>query len=142
MNVRVTCGLPEVVVTVITPTRVLVDALDPADTVIEPSPEPDDGDTVNQFESDTACHDVFDDTAIVTEPAVAPRDHPDGNDNDGFTPAAPGCVTVIGTLTCGLPLVVVNVTVAMRALVDALTSACNDKVPLPEPDVGDTCNHD
>ena len=72
----------------------------------------------------------------------APGDQLDGDTlNDGVT-TTPGWVTVIGTETVGLPEVVDTVTVAERADVPVFSLADNDNVPLPEPDVGDTCNHD
>jgi len=65
---------------------------------------------------DDTDHDVFD----VTDTGVDPADA-DGTDqldrfsvNDGVTTATPGCVTDTVRVTCGLPDVVVNVTVAER----------------------------
>ena len=104
--------------------------------------EPEVGLTVNQAASDDNDHDVFDVTDTDVDPAEA-----DGTDqldtptvNDGVTVATPGCVTDTVRVTCGVPLVVVNVTVADRA--DVAVLACADKVtvPLLEPEVGLTVN--
>ena len=53
---------------------------------------------------------------------------------------APACVTAIVRVTAGEPLVVVIVTVAERADVDAFTAAVKLTPALPEPEVGDTVN--
>ena len=79
------------------------------------TPEPEAGLTVNQVESDDTDQVVFDDTTTPVDPANADTTHHADtfNVNDGVN-AAPGCVTDTVRVTCGEPLVVVNVTVALR----------------------------
>ena len=114
-TVRVTGGVPDVVVTVTVAVRADVAVLACADNVTEPLFEPAAGLTVNQVASDEADQVVLEVTDSEVDPVEA-----DGTDqvdrlsvNDGVT-AAPGWVTDTVRVTCGEPVVVVSVTVAVR----------------------------
>ena len=61
-------------------------------------------------------------------------------DNDEVNVGLDAWVTEIVLVTAGVPLVVVNVTVAERADVLVFAAAANVTVPLFEPEAGDTVN--
>jgi len=108
------------------------------DTVNEPLPEPDAGPTNNHDWFDDADHDVFDvtDTDVVEAAADAfHEDNPKPHEPGG------GWVTVTVLDICGLPDVVLTVTVADRETVPVFANADNDRDPLPELDAGVTVNH-
>ena len=104
-------------------------------------PEPDDGLTVNQAAFDDTDQDVFDVTDTEVDPAeddaTAQLDTPTVRDGVAL---APGWVTVTVRVTCGEPLVVVKVTVAVRDAVEVLARTVNATAVLPEPEVGLTVN--
>ena len=141
-TVRVTAGVPDVVVNVMVAVRDAVVVFAAADRVTDPSPLPVVGDTVAHVWFDDTDHEVFEDTCAATCAALA-----DGTVHEeipivnvGVT-AAPGCVTDTVRVTAGDPDVVVNVIVADRDVVVVFADAFRVTDPLPLPVAGDTVTH-
>ena len=115
VTVRVTWGEPKVVTNVTVAVRDDADVFVWADKVTDPFPKPEAGDTVSQAASDDTPQVVFEDNTTSVEAVEADgRLHDDiPSVNSGDT-AVPGWLTATVCDTWGEPLVVVNVTVALR----------------------------
>jgi len=141
VTVLVTWELPAVVVNVTVALRALVEVFVAAVNVTEPLPVPLVGAAVNQLApGDTlTAQVVFDVTDRGLEPPATATSHAVVGEIVKVG-AAGAWFTVTVLVTCGLPAVVVNVTVALRELVEVFAAAVNVTEPPPVPVSGATVN--